>query len=448
MSKQINDGFWWAKYNARYTIIVLALITISCKKNTPLLTETQITFSPKNHSLDNNDNFSPDGKFLCYDTRGTIFNNDLANCKSIEKVEIATGKETIIWQPKSITGKKAAPGVAAVSYHPTQNKVAFIHGPFLNEVKKRGFYSQRNRSGVEVSADGKGHLIKLDFRDVTNNSTTPGAHRGGSHRHEYSRNGSRIGFTYDDFLSQDYGRTIGYMEAHKNSPKGYSHYFSLLVKPVRKGTSLPGQIEKAYSDSWVDSAGTKRAFIGVVRAKNGVDYESSLFIAEINSDVDITTSISGGKNEYPTPAKGIIIKRLTHSKYASGIVRGSFNGKTIAYFDQDSAGIKQVFIIATSGSNTSKNLAQQPKQLTYFKNNASALRWHPTDNYILTITDGNIAIINIATKKVLLLTNDQQKRSNLVVATNGKFVAYNKQVEDKKENKKFTQIFTLPIELQ
>jgi len=66
------------------------------------MAEKQITFSPKTHALDNNDNFSPDDKFLCYDTRGTVFNEDLANSKSIEKVEIATGKETILWNPPNI----------------------------------------------------------------------------------------------------------------------------------------------------------------------------------------------------------------------------------------------------------------------------------------------------------------------------------------------------------
>lgn len=76
--------------------------------------EKQISFSPKNHALDNNDNFSPDNRFLCYDTRGTVFNDNLGNCKSIEKIEIETGIETILWQPGSITGEQAAPGVAAV----------------------------------------------------------------------------------------------------------------------------------------------------------------------------------------------------------------------------------------------------------------------------------------------------------------------------------------------
>src|SRR5690606_11868658 len=129
-----------------------------------------------------------------------------------------TGKETVLWEPESVTGEQAAPGVAAVSWHPSEDKVIFIHGPLLEEVEKRGYYGIRNRTGVEVSADGKGIIVKPDCRNVaTDRPTIPGAHRGGTHRHEYSRNGKRIGFTYDDFLLTNFDRTIGYMEAHKNA---------------------------------------------------------------------------------------------------------------------------------------------------------------------------------------------------------------------------------------
>src|SRR5690554_2717434 len=165
------------------------------------MTERQISYSAKNHALDNNDNFSPDDRFLCYDTRGTVFNENLANSKSIEKIEIATGHETILWEPESVTGEEAAPGVAAVSWHPSDDKVVFIHGPMPDEVVSRGYYGIRNRTGVEVSADGKGVVAKIDCRDVSaSQPATPGAQRGGTHRHEYSRNGKRIGFTYDDYL--------------------------------------------------------------------------------------------------------------------------------------------------------------------------------------------------------------------------------------------------------
>lgn len=458
------------KFNRQFQIflswaIVSLIFSLSgCKSNERnnqknriiVMKEKQISFSEKNHALDNNDNFSPDGEFLCYDTRGTVYNDNLANCKSIEKIEIARGNETVLWEPEYVTGEEAAPGVAAVSWHPSENKVIFIHGPLLEEVAQRGYYGIRNRTGVEVSADGKGTITKVDMRDVaTDKPTTPGAQRGGTHRHEYSRNGNRIGFTYDDFIQQKYGRTIGYMEANEKAPKGYTHYFAVLVKPAEKGKSKAGEIEKAYGDSWVGSAGKMRAFIGEVRAENGVDYDTSLFVADIADDVDITTAFSGNKDEYPRPPKGIVIRRLTHNGWAGGIVRGSFDGNRIVYLAKDKADVKQVFVIASDGSDLSVDTAKQPQQVTHFSSDASSLRWHPSNDWIFSIVNGNVAA-TVAKPgknfgKTILLTNDEQQRDNLVVSPDGNVLAYNifTSVKDKSKNeypKAFRQIFVLKLD--
>ena len=414
--------------------------------------EKQISFSHKNHALDNNDNFSPDNRYLCYDTRGTVYNDNLANCKSIEKIEIETGTETVLWQPESVTGEQAAPGVAAVSYHPSEDKVIFIHGPLLNEVETRGYYGITNRTGVEVSADGKGVVTKVDMRDVeTDRPTTPGAQRGGTHRHEYTRKGNRIGFTYDDYLNNNYDRTIGYMEPNAKAPAGYTDYFALLVKPALKGNAKPGEIEKAYGDSWVDPAGKMRAFIGKVRAENGIDYQTDLFVADIPDNVDITTAKSGNGMEYPEPPAGIQIRRLTHSGKAEGNVRGSFDGKTIAYCAPDSAGVMQVFVIDAQGSDQSKDENLKPKQLTLFKDNASNPRWHPKKNWIFVTAGGNIAAVcaepgnNLG--KTVMLTADDGDRHALVVSNDGNMLAYNifKPVQVENETKKFRQIFVLEL---
>jgi hypothetical protein len=418
--------------------------------------EKQVTFTAKTHALDNNDNFSPDGKYLCYDTRGMVFNNNLANSKSVEKVEIATGKETVLWKPESVSGENAAPGVAAASFHPNENKVIFLHGPMLDEVKERGYYNIRNRTGMIVDGEGKALLTKVDMRDIAvDRPTTPGAQRGGTHRHEFSRNGKRIGFTYDDYLQSDYGRTIGYMEKNKKAPNTYSHYFAVLLKPAKKGESKPGEIEKAYDDSWVDKNGTKRAFIGKVRSENGVDYETSLFVADIPDNVDITTAYSGNKNSFPVPPKGIIIRRLTHSKSDNGIVRGSFDGKGIAYLSKDKNGIYQVFVLPTDGSDLDKDPAKLPRQITHFKEDASNIRWHPSDNWIFSISNGSVYVSYIGSENkygtTILLTKENTKRDKLVVSPDGNMLAYNVDIKDDNSDlmvegeikDRFSQIFIL-----
>ncbi|MEO9894105.1 DUF3748 domain-containing protein [Aurantibacter sp.] len=423
------------------------------------MTEKQLTFNAKSHVLDNNDNFSPDGNFLCYDTRYMVFNTNLANSKSVEKVNISTGEETILWQPESVSGENAAPGVAAVSYHPTENKVIFIHGPQLDEIELRGYYDIKNRNGAIVSADGNGIFSIADLRDIsTDNPTIAGAQRGGTHRHEYSKNGERVGFTYDDFLQQEYDRTIGYMEPNKNAPEGFSHFFAVLLKPTKKGESKAGEIEKAYGDSWVDSLGTKRAFIGKVRAKNGVDYENSLFIAEIPNSVDITTAYAGDANTYPEPPKGIQVTRLTHSTTDDGIVRGSFAGDKIAYLSKDKKGIAQVFVIAADGSDISNDPSKRPVQVTNYTSDAGFIRWHPSDKWIFSISQGKVYASYIGDSdsfgKSILLTPNELNRENLVVSHDGKILAYDALIAHKSESRiidgeqtnLYKQIFLLDIQ--
>lgn len=442
--------------------IMVILPMISCKEQeaskNDIMTEKQLTFNAKTHALDNNDNFSPDGRFLCYDTRYMVFNTNLANSKSVEKVSLETGVETVLWQPESVSGENAAPGVAAVSYHPTENKVVFIHGPQLEEVDDRGYYDIRNRNGAIVSADGKGEFSIADLRDVgTAGPTTPGAQRGGTHRHEYSKNGERIGFTYDDFLQQDYDRTIGYMEASKNAPEGFSHYFAVLLKPAKKGESKPGEIEKAYGDSWVDSLGSKRAFIGKVRAENGVDYETSLFVAEIPDSVDITSAYSGDANTYPEPPKGIQIKRLTHNIDDEGIVRGSYSGKQIAYLSKDEKGILQVFVIPADGSDRANDPQKRPTQVTNYSSDASNVRWHTSDQWLFSISEGKVYASYVGSSndfaKSILLTPDDLNREALVLSPDGKKLAYNIDLPDTTEsrvidgdkNNVYKQIFVLEL---
>lgn len=418
-----------------------------------LMIEKQITFSARTHALDNNDNFSPDGRFLCYDTRGTSFNENLANSESIEKVEIATGKETVLWDPPSVTGEKAAPGVAAASYHPLENKVVFIHGPDLDEVEERGYYNIRNRTAIKVDGEGNKTSVKVDMRDISNEVTTPGAHRGGTHRHEHTRNGNRIGFTYDDYLVQEYDRTIGFMQPNNNVPLGFTHYFSIILKPVKKGDSKPGEIEKAYGDSWVDSEGSMRAFIGKVRALNGKDYENDLFVADIPTDIDITTSRSGTQDKYPEPPKGITIRRLTHGMNVNGIVRGSADGRQIAFAAPVGDGINQVFINKADGSD------KQPTQVTHLNSPVSSIRWHPSGEWVYCIGDGDVIASYVGTRfrfgKTIRLSNDRMERDQLVVSPDGNLLAYIIPVPTKDasgnivkdaDGKDFRQIFIMELD--
>lgn len=412
--------------------------------------ERALTVTPKNHDMDNNENFSADGKYICYDTR-EMLGTGIDNSQTVELLELATGREIVLYRPaKSVTGEKPAPGVGAVSFNPSGREAAFIHGPMVDEVSWRGPYGKPNRTGARaatdgevVQVDGEWRMLKdgayslswYDKRDIaTDRDTLPGAHRGGTHRHEFCTTGRRIGFTYDDFLLKQYDRTIGYMERSAKAPQGALCWFALLVAVPPMGQAKPGEIEKAYGDSWVDPKGTMRAFIGKVRNDDGITYQESLYVVDIPESVDITTSDSGSAMRHPAPPKGLTVRRLTHD-WAGGVVRGAPDGSRIAYFGKDTAGDTQVFVIAAHGSDKSDDAALLPMQATKIADGVDAcLRWHPSGRTIFVTVKGGIAAVCVAPGprfgETVYLTphGDGAPRHALVVSPDGKSIAYNRLV--------------------
>jgi len=408
----------------------------------------QLTYSGWNHELDNNENFSHDIAYLCYDTRET-HGPGIEHSTTIEVLELASGREIVVYEPAEIVfGEAPAPGVAAVSFNPAAHEVAFIHGPLVAELAHRGPYGWPNRTGARITLsdqvvekDGRWRMLKegryalswLDARDIAvNRDTLAGAHRGGTHRHEYCGTGQRLGFTYDDILRPEYGRTVGYMEPHPTAPNPASHYFGVVVPVVPKSQARPEDIIKAYADSWVDPAGTMRAFIGVVRDDDGPSWQESLFVADIPAKVDLTTAFPGNRERFPAPPQGITIRRLTHD-WAGGIVRGSPEGRRIAYFGKDEKGVRQIFLVAADGSDKHPDQTKRPIQATFLPQGAQAgLRWFPDGERILCVSEGGLV-------ETCVRAGDQFGRSNFItphgdgvaryapaISPDGKMVAYNR----------------------
>lgn len=415
--------------------------------------EKQITFSANGHDLDNNDNFSPDGKWLCFDARESI-GPGIQHSQFVAMVNIVTGEEVVLYAPPvTVTGSRPAPGCGAVSFNGSKMEVAFIHGPPVEDLAERGPYDFPNRGGGHVMADGKGEFSWLDHRDIaTDRDTLPGAHRGGTHRHEYSWDGNRIGFTYNDFLMKEYDRTVGYMEPRADAPGGASHYFVLMVPVVPMGTSKAGALEKAWGDVWVGRDGSKRAFIGKVRAADGVSFEQSLFIADVPLDVNITTADSGSATRFPSPPKGITIRRLTHD-WADGTVRGTPDGQWVAYYGKDDEDRNQIFIIKADGSEPAKQATFLPEGVT------EGLRWHPSGDAVLCISNNGVVSTSVVpgdgfgNSTFLTEQGAGQAVTKLAISFDGTMLAFNKPVETKDEDGNmvknylgddFTQVFVLP----
>jgi hypothetical protein len=423
----------------------------------------QLTDAAKNHNLDNNDNFSGDNRFLCYDTRETI-GPGIGNSQSVEKIDVQTGEKTVLYAPEEVVTSpdewQTAPGAGAASFNPVADEVVFIHGPFVHEVPVRGLYAKPNRRGAVVPGDGSQRLSWLDCRDIaTDRDTLPGAHRGGTHRHEYSLDGRRVGFTYDDFFLPQYGRTIGYLEPHPNAPEGATHWFALLVRVVPRGEAKPGDIVQALGDSWIGREGKVRAFIGTVMEDDG-SFADALFTVTIPEGTDITTADSGNATRYPTPPVGLVIRRLTKT-CAPGIVRGSHDGTRIAYYALDAQGVVQLFIVPTEGGEDAADPVLRPEQATHLRTDVtSSLRWHPDGHTIFCVSNNGVVATTVtpgdAFGKSTFLTpqGDGPERFNVVCSHDGKLLAWNQAVpvydaqgmrQTNYAGQDFLQIFTLAM---
>jgi len=383
----------------------------------------QVTSSPHNHMLDNNDNFSPDDRYIVYDTRETV-GPGIENSQSIEIVDLITGEEHVVYAAdESVRGKQAAPGIGAASFSHVEPAVAFIHGPPLDTVDERGYYGKPNRQGGEVNVETDA-FAWLDHRDIaTDRDTLPGAHRGGTHRHEYSMDGQRIGFTYDDYLMPEYDRTIGFMVPQDDAPGDASYYFALLVRPVPKGTTEPGEIEKAYGDSWVGREGLMRAFIGKIKEDDG-RYTESLFVVDVPKDIDITTADAGSADRFPTPPKGLTIRRITHG-HAEGIARGTEDGSRVCYTGLTDDGDREVFIVNSDGDS-------EPVQATTAGvDEGPGARWHPSGHFIAHVSGGDIAVTDVREGdtfgKTIRLT-DTGDADQICWSHDGRMLAFNRRI--------------------
>lgn len=444
-------------------LYIMAILLMTCADKS-LNNEIQITHSPYNHDLDKNDNFSPDDKWLVYDTRA---NQDGIGANSkIEKVNIESGKKVILYDVKK--SNKYGPGVGAVSYNHAENEVAFIHG--LLNYSSDAPYEQWRRTGVLIK-DNNPEPIFIDARDVTA-PFTPGALRGGTHRHEFSNDGQWIGFTYNDAilkkLEDSTGgvhnlRTIGVSKRGQavvieNKVAGENNsgeWFSALVVEVVPNPKLGSdEISRAAGDSWVGKNGYKtsdghtqraRAFIGTTNSSTGEKVDE-VYIVDIPEDITIpqeSSPLEGTDTGMPAPPKGTYQRRLTHtvnskSPGCEGIVRSSYDGSLIAFLVHDKNNVKQVFTISPLGGSP----IQQTFHLTDVE---GSFRWHPKENEICYIWENSIVKTEIGSKKFSVLTKpSRQSPTNLVWSHDGNKIAFNRIVinENGQERK---QIFLLKL---
>jgi len=446
-----------------FTIIANCLL--ACQSD-EFLREIQLTMDTYyNHDLDNNDNFSPDDQWLVYDTRTE--SGGIGACGKIEKVNVQTGEKVVLYElPQN---KAYGPGVGAVSYSHTKEKVIFIHG--LMNASEEKPYQQWRRTGVMVEDAHPNTPIFMDARDVTY-PFTPGALRGGTHRHEWSGDGNWIGFTYNDAIMKQLEdstgqlfnlRTIGVskkiqpvqVDQHPDGENISGKWFSVLVvRVVPNPTPGSDEISRAAGDSWVGKDGyvnndgekqVARAFIGTIRDKAGKEVDE-VFIVDIPNDISKAGPygpLEGAKTSMPAPPLGTSQSRLTFTAETDhpgciGIVRSSPDGSTLAYRADDKNGINQIFTISPLGG--------APVQQTIHASDVqSGARWHPDGKRFFYVWNNSIIMKSVGDENFTVLTKPSTNSpTNLVVSHDGALVAYNRLVPGAKNDPK-KQIFLLHL---
>ena len=445
-------------------LFVLVLVSLAPSTALSWWEETRLTFdTDRNHQLDNNLNWSPDCRWIAYDTRA--FAGGIGNTLTLEKVNIQTkGIVTIYTAPNPNPTNGFGPGTAAVSYFPTGDTVIAIRG--LDGVA----YGGTARFGAMVSptngAAGSSEYVIADARDVTT-PFTPGALRGGTHRHEPSGDGQWIGFTYNDKIMEGLGknlRTIGVIKlglpVDVDNALGNQDGvgFTVLVAKVKPQAEIaPGSddIFQASEDAWVGANGYQkqdgtwqraRAFIGKTVTSTGA-VRNEVYIVDIPEDITVAGPegpLAGTATTFPMPPLGTVQRRLTRSDSdCGGIIRCSLDGSRIAFTRGG-----QIHLISPLGG--------VAVQATALPAGATNSWWDPSGDYLYGVSDNSIWRTNVIQGDAhfgesLRITDPTlypgRSPNALCVAPNGQWIAFNRSL-DRGDGVFVNQIFVAAIPLQ
>lgn len=448
--------------------VILAIVAVPLSEARVMAGEQQLTFGEYGHILTNIAVWSPDSRRIVYDVRSDPA-GDVFDGTRIETVDIATRTVTALYETK----RGAQCGVA--TYHPTENKVVFIHGPEHPTPDWR--YGPSHRQGVGVNEAKPGVAVNLDARDLTP-PFTPGALRGGSHVHVFSGDGKWVSFTYEDHLLAQFtegargrelnqrnvgvgvvGRPVTVSRGHPRNHDGSA--FSVLV--TRTTTHpRPGsdEIERAFEDAWVGTRGYRRsdgtwqhralAFQGHVRDAKG-NLVSELFIVDIPDNVTVPGDgpLAGTAATRPRPPRGTVQRRLTFTtdRQFPGVQgprhwpRSAPDGSRIAFLMRDDGGIVQLWTISPNGGT--------PAQVT--RNSwsvASAFSWSPDGRRIAHVLDTSVCVTDVATGTTTRLTpraadGVAPRPEACVFSPDGNRVAYIRPVRAGEQT--FNQVFACPV---
>jgi hypothetical protein len=409
--------------------------------------ERQLTDDPLQKDLDNNINFSADGRLVVFDCRGE---GGINTNTRLGYLDVQTRKLTIFY-----TQKPPELGVGAASWIGERSVVA------IHALTSGLTYEPTVRGGMIIAADGSESRRWLDSRNVIP-PFTAGALRGGTHKHEPDASGIWVGFTYNDHIMKALGqdlRQVGVSMRGKSVPvpddpqgrnfRGES-FTVLLTRCVPKPRPGSDEYSRAEGDCWVGRHGyphgsghqRARAFRGsvVVDEDGRPAAYSDVFIVDVPNDVTVPGPdgpLEGTETTFPAPPKGTIVRRLTRTaehhdrrlRGVSGHLRADGAGKWIACMAKALVGdqpITQVFVVSpTTGE--MRRLSSIPGGVV------GDPRFSPDGRYVAACaSDGAVYVFSAEADRwgraVQCTPPNAAPAHNIVISPDSGLIVYNREI--------------------
>lgn len=451
--------------------IILALMALTARPPAdtllPMPTETQLTHEARGHTLNNTQVFSPDDQWIVYDTRN--HDTHLGQTCCIRMLNVQTGEDRLLYQTQNQT--EHGPGVGAATFSPVQPRVLFLHG--LRNADALLPYAMTRRTGVALAIDQPQVPHFMDGRDLTP-PFIPGALRGGTHAHQWSGDGQRISFTYNDAIMEHLAttdpkvadlRTVGIMVPNQRVKVKSSNQadefdgeaFAVVVTGVTKDPR-PGsdEIDRAFDETWIGTQGYQRpdgsrqkyavAFQGNVRTTANQTV-TEVFVVDLPED--LTTSVpdqplTGTTSTRPGSPVGVSQRRITFTE--RGIegprhwLRSTPDGTLVGFLAKDAAGLTQLHGVSPTGGATRQLTHQEFSIQTPFN-------FSPDGDFVAYAADNSIFITDLRDGQAHRLTprsaDDNAPINGVVWSNRGDRLVYNRYVSTSEG--RYIQIFEVKL---